>query len=64
MDKITIRCSFCARTEAEAKRLITGIGVAICDECVETCSEMLRMPVTLEAGDRPGASANLMAAAA
>jgi ATP-dependent Clp protease ATP-binding subunit ClpX len=29
-----IMCSFCKRTESEVKKLITGNGVYICDECV------------------------------
>lgn len=34
-------CSFCGRSEKEVKYLIKGSGVAICNECVETCNEIL-----------------------
>ena len=39
----TKRCSFCKRKEADVVRLIAGQpGVAICDECVDLCHDMLR----------------------
>ena len=34
-------CSFCGKGQHEVRRLINGPGVAICDECVEVCSDML-----------------------
>jgi ATP-dependent Clp protease ATP-binding subunit ClpX len=35
-------CSFCHRSQEEVDRLITGPeGVAICDECVALCSEVI-----------------------
>ena len=30
-----VRCSFCGKPQSQAKRLISGNGVYICDECVE-----------------------------
>jgi ATP-dependent Clp protease ATP-binding subunit ClpX len=37
------RCSFCKRKEADVARLISGPpGIAICDECVDLCYEMLQ----------------------
>ena len=37
------RCSFCKRKEEDVARLIAGQpGVAICDECVDLCHEMLQ----------------------
>ncbi len=43
-------CSFCGRSSKEVKRLIDGPGVAICDDCVSTCSQMLKAnPVQGEA---------------
>src|SRR5579859_357540 len=37
------RCSFCKRKEADVVRLIAGQpGIAICDECVDLCYEMLQ----------------------
>ena len=34
-------CSFCGKTEKEVYRLIAGPNVFICDECIESCHEML-----------------------
>ena len=36
-----IRCSFCGKSHDEVKRLVAGPGVYICDECIETCFEIL-----------------------
>lgn len=37
-----IRCSFCNKSQAQVRKLIAGPnGVFICDECVETCSEII-----------------------
>ncbi len=36
------RCSFCDKTEEQVRRLIAGPGtVAICDECVHLCTEIM-----------------------
>ena len=35
-------CSFCNRSDEEVRRLVAGpVGVAICDDCVEVCREIL-----------------------
>jgi hypothetical protein len=34
-------CSFCGKSEREAKRMISGPRVVICDECVELCVDIL-----------------------
>jgi len=37
-----LRCSFCNKAAAEVKKMITGPkGVAICDECVEVCQQVV-----------------------
>jgi ATP-dependent Clp protease ATP-binding subunit ClpA len=36
-----LRCSFCAKSQREARKLIAGPGVFICDECVESCVSLL-----------------------
>lgn len=36
-----LRCSFCGRPQSQVKRLISGAGVYICDECVEVCVSIL-----------------------
>jgi ATP-dependent Clp protease ATP-binding subunit ClpX len=37
---ITI-CSFCGKSHAEARKLVAGPGVYICDVCIEVCGEIL-----------------------
>ncbi len=34
-------CSFCGKPQDEARRLIAGPGVYICDECIELCMSIL-----------------------
>jgi ATP-dependent Clp protease ATP-binding subunit ClpX len=34
-------CSFCGKSQEEVRRLISGPGVSICDECVKVCNDML-----------------------
>lgn len=34
-------CSFCGKSDREAKKLIAGPAVFICDECVELCNDIL-----------------------
>ena len=34
-------CSFCGRSEAEVKRLISGPDAYICDECVNMCKDII-----------------------
>jgi len=36
-----LSCSFCAKGEHEVPRLIAGLGVQICNECVELCSGII-----------------------
>ena len=35
-------CSWCGKAEQEVKKLITGPGVQICNECVKFCALILR----------------------
>ncbi|MCX7831124.1 MAG: ATP-dependent Clp protease ATP-binding subunit ClpX, partial [Acidobacteria bacterium] len=35
------RCSFCNKSQRDVKKLIAGPNVFICNECVETCVEIL-----------------------
>ncbi len=37
-----LRCSFCGKPQSLVKRLISGSGVYICDECVALCQEVLQ----------------------
>jgi hypothetical protein len=36
------RCSFCRKGQADVEALIAGVGVSICNECVEVSNEVLR----------------------
>jgi len=36
-----LRCSFCNKSQREVKKLIAGPSVYICNECVDTCNEIL-----------------------
>jgi len=40
-DEKTLRCSFCGKYYDQVQRLITGPGVAICNECVHLCEEVI-----------------------
>lgn len=43
-----LRCSFCGKEAIEVRKLITGPGVHICDECVALCNEILTQDGTEE----------------
>jgi ATP-dependent Clp protease ATP-binding subunit ClpX len=36
-----LRCSFCSKSQAEVKKLISGPGVYICDQCVDLCVDII-----------------------
>ena len=36
-----LQCSFCGKTHGQARHLIAGPGVYICDLCVDLCQEIL-----------------------
>ncbi len=36
-----LRCSFCGKPQSQVKRLISGAGVYICNECVALCEDIL-----------------------
>jgi ATP-dependent Clp protease ATP-binding subunit ClpX len=40
-NKKTQSCSFCHKTKAEVKLLVSGDSVCICNECVESCQEII-----------------------
>ena len=42
-------CSFCGKSQREARKLIAGPSVFICNECIDLCNEILRE----EMDDRP-----------
>ncbi len=38
---IILKCSFCAKSQRQVRKLIAGPGVYICDECIELCNEIM-----------------------
>lgn len=36
-----LKCSFCGKSQEQARKLIAGPGVFICDECIELCNEII-----------------------
>ena len=48
-----VRCSFCGKPQSQAKRLISGNGVYICDECVELCMDIIADEDSLHRGRPP-----------
>lgn len=56
-------CSFCGKSQSQAKRLIAGPdGVYICDECIETCAEIIEdeFEEEEESSDNRSVSINLL----
>ena len=45
-----VRCSFCGKPQSQAKRLISGNGVYICDECLELCMDIIADDDSLHRG--------------
>ena len=43
-----LRCSFCNKPQREVRKLIAGPNVYICNECVDTCNEILAEDVEKE----------------
>ena len=48
MARNTKVCSFCGRSSKEVKRLIDGPGVAICEDCIKTCNQILKADPSVE----------------
>jgi ATP-dependent Clp protease ATP-binding subunit ClpX len=36
-----ISCNFCNKKQTEVKRIVAGDGVYICNECIDTCSDIM-----------------------
>ena len=52
-------CSFCGKREGQVKRLISGRGVFICDECVDFCKSMLDKEKESDAAEQLANAADL-----
>ena len=42
IDKESLFCSFCGKSQKEVKKLIAGPTVFVCDECVELCMDIIK----------------------
>lgn len=40
-DNKELSCSFCGKAKSEVERLIAGPGVYICNECIESCHDLI-----------------------
>lgn len=40
-DNKELKCSFCGKPQSQVKRLISGSGVYICNECVSLCQDII-----------------------
>ena len=49
-------CSFCGKKKEEAKKLIVSDNVAICNECVDLCDNLLKTDTDVEIPASPAAS--------
>ncbi len=38
---LKVHCSFCGKPDVEVRKVISGPGVFICDECVQRCDTIL-----------------------
>ncbi|MBK5260318.1 MAG: hypothetical protein JJE51_12045 [Thermoanaerobaculia bacterium] len=38
---VVLRCSFCNKSQNDVKKLIAGLDVQICDECIDICLGIL-----------------------
>ena len=47
-DHPLMHCSFCGKSQEEVKKLIAGPGVFICDECIETCNDIIMEDVVTD----------------
>jgi len=45
-----LHCSFCSKHKDEVDRLIAGPGVYICDECIESCYDLIQEKALKESG--------------
>ena len=54
----TVRCSFCGKPRDEVRSIVCGAtsDLAICNECVELCSEIMAEELNPPADGHPNAS--------
>ena len=49
-----LRCSFCGKPQSQVKRLISGSGVYICNECIELCQDILNAEESKHIAEQDG----------
>ncbi len=54
-----LRCSFCNKSQEQVRKLISGNGVFICDECIDLCAEIIDEEFA-QGDDEAGSEINLM----
>ena len=47
-----LHCSFCSKHKDEVNRLIAGPGVYICDECIDSCYNLIQEQTVKDITDR------------
>ncbi|RSM97056.1 hypothetical protein DMB42_46665 [Nonomuraea sp. WAC 01424] len=52
VEQVATRCSFCGKPHEEARKVVAGPGVYICDSCVELCHEIIAGELQKAEGDR------------
>jgi len=50
-DAKLLYCSFCGKSQHEARKLIAGPSVFICDECVDLCNDIIREEIEESVGE-------------
>jgi len=52
-------CSFCSKPNSDVRALVAGHnGVAICDECIEVCRQIVQEAGADHGGSSPGSSSD------
>ncbi len=49
-ERTTTSCSFCLKPSHEVAKLVAGVGIFICDECVELCRQIIVASPSLPSG--------------
>ncbi|MEG0829841.1 MAG: ATP-dependent Clp protease ATP-binding subunit ClpX [Anaerovoracaceae bacterium] len=49
-----LKCSFCGKPQSQVKRLISGSGVYICNECVGLCQDIIEDEERVNMQETPG----------
>ena len=58
-EKNNIRCSFCGKFKGDVKAMLSGPGVYICNECIDTCNNILNGEYDTAGNEYSGSGADL-----